>query len=62
MSINYLFYPYSRVDIMAGFHPPGDSYFLNQGDGGWLEAEPEEEFKEEMYEDSDSELKSMINL
>lgn len=40
---------------MVRFHPPGGPYFPNQGNGGWLEAEPEEEFEEEMQEDSDSE-------
>ena len=41
-SINYLFYPFSRVDNMAGFHPHGDPYFPNQGNEGWLDADPEE--------------------
>ena len=40
-SINYLFHPFSLVDNMAGFHLPGDPYFPNQGNGGWLDAEPE---------------------
>ena len=26
---------------MAGFHLPGDPYFPNQGDDGWIEPEPE---------------------
>ena len=28
---------------MVGFHSPGDPYFPNQGNVGWLEAEPEED-------------------
>ena len=62
-SINYLFYPYSRVDNMAIFHLPGDPYFPNQGNGGWIDAEPEEnheiplddEFEENFPKDSNSE-------
>ena len=50
-----LLYPYSRTDVMAGFHLPGDPYFPNQGNGGWIEEEPEEDleemFKEEPEED-----------
>ena len=33
-----LLHPYSHTDDMAGFHLPGDPYFLNQGNGGWIEA------------------------
>ncbi|KAL7610638.1 hypothetical protein Lser_V15G13684 [Lactuca serriola] len=48
---------------MAGFNLPGDPYFPNQGNGGWLDAEPEEnhpiplddDFVENFLEDSDSE-------
>ena len=28
---------------MAGFHLPGDPYFPNQGNGGWLDEEPEDD-------------------
>ena len=28
---------------MAGFHPPGDPYYPNQGNGGWVEDDPEED-------------------
>jgi len=28
---------------MAGFHHPGDPYFPNQGNGGWIEDDPEED-------------------
>ena len=28
---------------MAGFHPPGDPYYPNQGNGGWVEEDPEED-------------------
>ena len=39
----YIFsYLYSRTDAMAGFHLPGDPYFPNQGNGGWIEEDPEE--------------------
>ena len=34
---------------MAGFHLPGDPYYPNQDNGGWIENDPEEE----MQEDSD---------
>ena len=27
---------------MAGFHFPGNPYFPNQGNNGWIEADPEE--------------------
>ena len=33
--------PSPRVDSMAGFHLPGNPYFPNQGDDGWIEPEPE---------------------
>ena len=56
---------YSRQDIMAGFHVPGDPYFPNQGNGGWIEQDPdkdleelmEEEPEEEPQEDSEEDLK-----
>ena len=39
-----LAYSRTRADSMAGFHHPGDPYFPNQGNNGWLEEEePEEE-------------------
>ena len=28
---------------MAGFHLPGDPYYPNQGIGGWLDEEPEDD-------------------
>ena len=28
---------------MAGFYPPGDPYYPNQGNGGWVEEDPEED-------------------
>ncbi|XP_023763262.1 uncharacterized protein LOC111911747 [Lactuca sativa] len=43
---------------MAGFHHPGESYFPNQGNNGWLEEsdeDPEEEPKEEPEEDLEEE-------
>ena len=48
---------------MVGFHPPGDPYFPNQGNVGWLKAEPEDkhpiplddDFTENFSEGSDSE-------
>ena len=38
---------YTLADSMAGFHHPGDPYFPNQGNNGWLEEEPEEDPEEE---------------
>ena len=39
-----LAYLHTRADSMTGFHHPGDPYFPNQGNNGWLEEEePEEE-------------------
>ena len=35
---------------MAGFHLPGDPYFPKQGNGGWIEPEPEEEPEEGLAE------------
>ena len=35
--------PFSRLDNMVGFHLPGNPFFSDQGNGGWIEAEPEEE-------------------
>ena len=31
---------------MAGFHIPGDPYYPNQGNSGWLEEDPEEDPEE----------------
>ena len=31
---------------MAGFHLPGDPYYPNQGNGGWIEEDPEEDPEE----------------
>ena len=39
-------YPYFRVDIMVGFFIPGDPYFPNKGNGGWIEEDPEEDPEE----------------
>ena len=49
---------------MAGFHLPGDTYFPNQENVGWLEDEPEEnhviplddDFAEQFPEEADIEL------
>ncbi|XP_052625817.1 uncharacterized protein LOC128132863 [Lactuca sativa] len=50
---------------MAGFHHPGDPYFPNQGNNGWLEEseeepeeDPEEESEEEPEEESEGELEA----
>lgn len=48
---------------MVGYHPHGDPYFPNQGNVGWIEAEPEDDHPipldyhlvEGFSEDSDSE-------
>ena len=41
---------------MAGFHLPGDPYFPDQRNGGWLGADPEEDnsvvLEEEDFEES----------
>mgnify|MGYP001550376926 CR=1 FL=1 len=42
-SINYFLYPFSCIDIMAGFHIPGDPYFPNEGNDGWFREEPEDD-------------------
>ena len=50
---------HSCVVRMDGFHHPGDPYFPNQGNNGWLEEsdeEPEEE-PEEDPEEEEEELK-----
>ena len=39
-SILITLFSYSQ---MAGFHPPGDPYYPNQGNGGWVEEDPEED-------------------
>ena len=36
---------------MAGFHMPRDPYFPNQGNGSWIEEDPEEDPEEIMEED-----------
>ena len=44
---------------MAGFHLPGDPYYPNQGNGGWIEEEPEEdpeEIEEEVEEEFEVEV------
>ena len=38
---------------MAGFHHPGDPYYPNQGNGGWIEEDPEED-EEPIELDDDS--------
>ncbi|XP_052622650.1 M phase phosphoprotein 10-like [Lactuca sativa] len=43
--------PISRADDMAGFHIPGDPYFPNQGNAGWIEEEPEQQIEEDPEED-----------
>lgn len=47
---------------MAGFHHPGDPYFPNQGNNGWLEEEeePEEEPEEDPEEESDGEPEAEV--
>ena len=43
---------------MAGLHPPGDPYFPNQGNNGWLEEseeEPEDDLEEEEIEEGPAE-------
>ena len=40
--MHLLLYLYSRTDNMAGFYLPGDPYFPNQGNGEWIEEDPEE--------------------
>ena len=39
---------------MAGFHLPGDPYYPNQGNGGWIEEDPEED-PEEIEEEAEEE-------
>ncbi|KAI3723373.1 hypothetical protein L2E82_34896 [Cichorium intybus] len=36
---------------MAGFHLPGDPYFPDEGNNGWLNGDPEEDFEEDPEED-----------
>ena len=53
---------------MADFHHPGDLYFPNQGNRGWIEEDPkevmeefeEEEINEEEEEDGDSDVESKV--
>lgn len=47
----YFSYPYSRTNIMAWFHLPGDPYFPIQGNGGWIEEDLEEDPQEVMEEE-----------
>ena len=42
----YFTYLYSRTDTMAGFHILRDPVFTNQGNGGWIEEDPEEIMEE----------------
>ena len=42
---------------MAGFHHPNDPYFPNQGNGGWIEDDPEEDEEPiELGDDSGTDL------
>ena len=41
---------------MASFHHPGDPYFPNQGNGGWIEEDPKEDPKEIEEEEIDEEI------
>ena len=36
---------------MTGFHIPGDHYYPNKGNGGWIEEDPEEDPKDISEED-----------
>ena len=36
---------------MTGFHIPGDHYYPNKGNGGWIEEDPEEDPEEVSKED-----------
>ncbi|KAL7609724.1 hypothetical protein Lser_V15G12742 [Lactuca serriola] len=40
---------------MEGFHIPGDLYYPNQGNGGWIEDDPEEDPEEEIPEEEPEE-------
>ncbi|CAI9291295.1 unnamed protein product [Lactuca saligna] len=40
---------------MAGFHIPGDPYFPNQGNAGWIDDEPEEDPEEDPEEEPEEE-------
>ena len=44
---------------MAGFHLPGDPYYPNQGNGGWIEEDPEED-PEEIEEKVEEEPEGVI--
>ncbi|KAL7610703.1 serine/threonine-protein phosphatase 4 regulatory subunit 2-like [Lactuca sativa] len=43
----------SKTDKLAGFHLPGDPYFPNEGNAGWLEAKPEDMIEEDPEEDAE---------
>ena len=47
---------------MAGSHIPGDPYFPNQGNGGWIEEYPKEEPEEIMEKESEEEFEEEINV
>ena len=51
----YFSYLYSRTEDMARCHMPGDPYFPNQGNGGWIEEDPKEDPKELMEEEEEPE-------
>ena len=36
---------------MVGLHLPGDPYFPNQGNKGWHNAEPEDDYADRIEED-----------
>lgn len=42
--------------IMAGFHLPGDPYFPNQGNRGWIQEDPEEDPEVQMEEDTEEQM------
>ena len=44
---------------MAGFHLPGDPYYPNQGNGSWIEEDPEED-PEEIEEEVEEEPEGVI--
>ncbi|KAI3522222.1 hypothetical protein L1887_11706 [Cichorium endivia] len=45
---------------MAGFHLPGDPYFPDEGNNGWLNEEPEEDFEEDPEEEFEEEPEEEI--
>ena len=49
-----LLYPSLRIVYLAGFHLPGDPYFPDNRNGGWLEEDPEED-PDELSEEEEEE-------